>query len=272
MECRDRMKLLVLGDLHVGSADGVVQPGVRIEEGDETHSRALDRNKTQKFIWKHWKKMVEDVGHIDACLVNGDIVDGKNYNGEGLGTWTTDIMLQADTAIGLLDMIKADQWYVTKGTKYHVGQNMNADKYIARAMGGEFGVDLALEFENLRLHASHKTTYSSSTWYRTTPIAKELLVAELNKEEYGKYHIIIRSHAHYYCFAGFGSSMGFITPCWKGRDEYAREMGLTCNPHLGYILLNIENSRFGWKDYTFTLPTDCLTKVCQVKSTVTSEA
>ena len=260
------MRLLVLGDLHTGSTDSPRPPGVKLEDDDEMHAMDLGMNRVQKILMRSYRKMVEDVGHVDACLVNGDSVDGKNDNGRGLGTWTTDIMKQCEVNIELLDMIKTDQWYMTNGSKYHVERNMSADRYIARAFGAEFGSDLAIELDKIHLHACHKTTYSSSTWYRTTPIAKELLVAELNRSEYGKFHILVRSHAHYYCFAGYGSSMGFITPCWKGRDAFAREQGLTMNPHLGYILIETRGKGFSWVHVPVTLPKECLIKYCRVKS------
>lgn len=81
----------------------------------------------------------------------------------------------------------------------------------------------------------------------TTPIAKEMVMNELNQMDFEKFHIIARNHAHYYCAVQFGKSLGLICPCWKGRDEFVKLIGLAFNPSIGYVVLEINGDHYEWR-------------------------
>ena len=69
-----------------------------------------------------------------------------------------------------------------------------------------------------------------------------MMLATLNQEEYGKFLVLLRGHAHYYVMVRFGGSMGVIAPCWKGRDIFAQERTLAMMPHLGYCILQMDDN------------------------------
>lgn len=238
----------MVGDLHVGSNVSVMPDEVTIDDGPK--KRRITSNAIQKYIFSKWKDMVSSVGKVDACIVLGDSIEGSNYKSKGLGLWTSDMEVQINTATALLSMIKTKKYVGVQGSYYHVGDNVSSDMAVINNLGGTFGDELCINTGKHRIHLSHQVGVSSSaTAYRPTPIAREMMLATINKEEYGKYDIILRGHAHYYVEVRFGSSKGVICPCWKGRDEYVARKTLAFLPHLGYILIDGDTI----KPYVFTL-------------------
>jgi predicted phosphodiesterase len=232
-------RVLLVADLHTGS---LFSP------------RSSPDNSIQRATYNKWKEMCKAVGPVDAVILNGDLCDGINYKSRGIGIWTSNIEEQIDEAVNLIQMIDTKKYYGTQGSFYHVGDNLSSDRLVLKLLNGTFGDELAIKIEDVRFHCMHSVGVSSSAWmYRTTPIAREMLMAELNKEEYGKFKAIIRSHAHYFCYAGFGSSFGMISPCWKGRDEFAKRRTLAFMPHLGYVLFTVDGSHVSWEPHLFTL-------------------
>jgi predicted phosphodiesterase len=229
-------KVLVVGDLHVGSTVSIMPNEVSVGEGQRKN--IVRSNALQKFIYSQWERMVQTVGKVDACIVLGDSVEGSNRKSKGSGLWTSDINEQIRVAADLLSMVKTSKYIGVQGSMYHVEDNVSSDKAVIDSLGGTFGDELCVVSGKYRLHISHAVGVSSSaTAYRPTPIAREMMLATINREEYGKYDLILRGHAHYYVEVRFGSSKGVICPCWKGRDEYVARKTLAFLPHLGYLLI-----------------------------------
>jgi hypothetical protein len=220
----------------------------------DEHERKMkiESNNIQKKIFTKWEEMIDDVGRVDAVVNLGDTCDGTNRHSQGTGLWTTDIDLQMEVAKNLLSMIKTNNYLGVQGSYYHVGDNSSSDHSIISSLGGSFGDELALVSEGKRIHISHDVGVSSSGFaYRTTPIAQQMMLATLG-EEYGKFNLLLRGHAHYFVHVAFANSQGVICPCWKGRDEYVARKSLAYNPHLGYVIVHIKD-RVEIEPHIFTL-------------------
>lgn len=242
-------KIILIGDTHVGSDVSIMPEEVFTYKTEKENSQRIEASPVQKKILNKWYEMIDSEGTVDAVVVNGDIVDGYNRKSNGIGCWTTDMDTQMKTARSLIKEIKYRKLYGTQGSLYHTNENISVDKLVIESLGGTFAHDLALKTDNVRMHFSHKVGVSGSTWqYRTTPIAKEMVMNELNQMDFGgKFNVIARNHAHYYCAVQFGKSLGIIGPCWKGRDEYVKLLGLTFNPSIGYVVLEVSGSDFTWR-------------------------
>ena len=244
-------RILIVSDLHLGSNAGLMPREVTDFDG-ERHIA----NKGQRRLFDLWSQLVKKVGAVDIMVINGDACDGPNKKGSGIGCWTTDIRLQAKTAAELCKMFDAKKFLVTQGSGYHVAENPSADAMTADELKAEFGTELALNLkeEKIRLHFSHQIGVSQASWqYRTTPIARELVSALLNEKEYGKFHGVIRSHAHYYCGVEFGSHFGIITPCWQLRTPYMVAKGLALLPKLGAIVLDVDKGDVAKERYLWNV-------------------
>jgi len=240
------MRVLVISDLHVGSRYAVMPQ----------RWQGFTALKHQRFLFRKWREMVKKVGHVDAVVVNGDTVDGKQKGSQGKDLWTSDVDEQIEAAIDLVKMIKFDRIHVTYGTPYHTEENLNADEVFAKRIGASLhGWEIQGKMENGIVHFSHQITVSTSAWqYRTTPLAKELVAALLNDDVFPKYRVIVRSHAHYFCYVGFSKNFAIVTPCWQLRTPYMIRKGLSLVPKLGYVLLVDEKDGISFVADTFDVP------------------
>jgi hypothetical protein len=241
-------KILIIGDMHVGSNVALMPEEVYTLKTEKENSQLVKASKIQLKILEKWREMVDNEGKFDAVIANGDLIDGVNRKSSGIGAWTTDLSVQMKTAQNLLKEINYRKLYGTQGSIYHTNENISVDKLVVEGIGGTFGYDLSIKSDNVRIHASHKIGVSSSTWqFRATGISKELVLGELNGADFEKFNVVVRSHAHYYVAVQFGRSLGLIAPCWKARDEFVRMLGLGFNPSIGYIVLETNGSSYTWR-------------------------
>lgn len=234
-------EVLVLSDLHYGSKYGMsINP----------------KNIVQERIAELWNDMLDDVEsrQIEGVITLGDMTDGNNYKGGGKGLDTADKLEQIMGAKACLDMIPCKKIFSVGGSPYHTGSNLSDDEVLAKMVGAKFGEELVVSVDDARIHCSHKVGVTSAgTMYRSTPIAKEMMLAVINEAEYGKFNAILRGHAHYYIETRTGSQVGIICPCWKGRDEFAQQRSLGMVPHIGYVILKIKGKNVYAEAHTTTL-------------------
>lgn len=114
-----------------------------------------------------------------------------------------------------------------------------------------------MDVEGVGMYFRHAIGVSSSTWqYRSTPVAKEMLLAVMNEVEIGKFKFMGFNHAHYYVGVQFGDTTGIIGPCWKGRDGFAKRRSLSMVPRLGYVVVDVDDGKVDFHSHIFTLGGD----------------
>jgi len=234
-------EFIIISDLHCGSRFAVTNN---------------PKNNVQKAIKKIWQEMLTDLEthRLTAGINLGDSTDGTDYHGQGKSNDTSDKFEQINIAYNLMQQIPTDTWFCVSGSGYHVGSNLCDDQILADKLGAKYGSELVLDIDSSRIHCSHKVGISmSATAYRPTAIAREMMLATINQDEYGKFKAILRGHAHYYCRVQFGGSQGLICPCWKGRDIFAQERSLALMPHLGYVIMKVGNGKVDFEPHIFTL-------------------
>jgi hypothetical protein len=245
--------MLAIGDLHIGSEGAIMPEEVNSDDCSPGRNHRYFPNQIQKDIYKKWEEMVQDVPRPDILLLNGDLVDGKNYKENGMGSWTTDSLLQARVLADLVKMIKPRQILATSGSPYHTDRNPNVDKIAVEMCGGTFKGGYAnININGKRIYAQHKVSVSKSSWqYRTTPLGRALVLAALNEKEMGHYDIVLKSHAHYFCYAGFSNSLGMILPSWKAYDAFLDTNIEFPNPSLGYVRFDFSGGDFSFAHNIF---------------------
>lgn len=219
---------LKLSDLHSGSKYGLWS------ESDTN----TPEGKLREILREHWAEMV-DLIRPDFVLVNGDTCEGWNQKEKARYLVTSDLMEQVDGAVKMLRMIKGNpKFIITEGSGYHVGANASLDELVARELDAHFDSDIDIEIEGngRHIHACHNLGYSNTPAYRTTAIARELMMATINADTLGKFDIILRGHCHYHVFVEYGKTAGQVLPCWKLRDLFAKRKGVSCNPKVGWIV------------------------------------
>lgn len=238
-------KILLLSDMHVGAVTSVMPKEIHYRNNgvDEYYHE----NKLQAGIREIWEKMKKDVKSVDAVFNLGDSCEGTNYHGKGYGNWTNNKKLQADAAYELLRKIKTKNYYMVWGTDYHVDNNLTSEEYVCEKLKQDgyntrVGVDLTVGVGGEVFHLLHKVGYSADKGNRCGAIAKELarILGEPKTNNQARH--VIRGHVHYTRQVGDPSSTGFIVPCWKNRDEYAKKIGgATSEVFVGYGLAKVKN-------------------------------
>ena len=242
-------KILVISDLHVGSRYAVMP---------ETFN-GYEASNLQKKILERWVDMVKKETDIDALFILGDVVDGFQRANRGRELWTADIDEQIDAAVELVKMIDYDKALVVYGSPYHTDDGLIFDEVFAKRIGAvEHDWELIVKPNNVEeyVHIAHNVSVSNAPMmYRTTPIAKELMLALLHEKELGRYKTVIRGHAHYFVYVAFSNQFGWVNPCWQARTPYMIRSGLSLVPKLGYVVFNTpENGRWSIEPKTFSIP------------------
>jgi hypothetical protein len=240
--------MVAIGDTHVGNEGAIMPEEVNSEDICEGRNRRYFPNKIQKILLGKWYEMCDTYPKPDVLIINGDLVDGKNYKDTGLGTWTTDSLLQAKALSDLVKILKPRKIIATSGSAYHSDRNPNIDRIATELCGGTFkGGYASLKIGNQRIYAQHKVTVSKSSWqYRTTPIARALVLAALQESDFGHYNIVLKSHAHYFTYAGFTNALAMILPCWKAYDQFGDTNIEFNSPAIGYVAFSFNGDDFSF--------------------------
>lgn len=252
-----KKRVVLIGDTHLGGNGTIMPEEIWFKPTGENVERPYQCSPLQKILLNQpdagWYALCDEYKRPDLLVLNGDLADGSNKKQHGLGMWTTDIHVQCEAMAALIDMLKPRNVIGTTGSGYHVGGNPNYDKMVCDKVGGEFkGGFASIKIGDNRFYFQHKTGTSSSTWqYRTTPIAKALVLAALSEPEYGHYDLVCKSHAHYFCYAGFSSSLSMILPCWKIDDPFLGANVEFHNPALGFVTMEVTDHEYSWQPHIF---------------------
>lgn len=249
-------RVVAIGDLHVGSLVALAGPEAD-RPGDSF--RGIRRR-----LFAAWREAIKHAGRPDVLVVNGDLVEGQNRKGGGIGVWSCDLLEQADHCCELLRMWRAKRIVVVRGSPYHVEaghSGVQVEEYIGRRLnavendGQASAWEWYLDVEGVCFHVSHRIAVSRVFHYQSTPTARQLLQARLNDRlrhlvnSCGrKIQIVLRGHAHYYNTVGYSGCDGFVLPCWKAYDDYLLKTGpLDISPDIGYVEFECDKGSYRYR-------------------------
>jgi len=196
-------RILIVSDLHCGHRAGLTPPG--------PHQIYED----QAVFWNKYKKTLNKMKPFDICICNGDAIDGLGDRSGGTEQVTTDRLVQVEMAAECLTASKAKQYFLTHGTRYHVGSSgEDLETILANRINGRVESQLFLDVYGVKFHIKHKIAASSIPHGRFTPLARQkmwnLFWSEF--DETPKVNIFIRSHVHYFEFCGGFNWYAMTTP------------------------------------------------------------
>jgi hypothetical protein len=224
----DEKTLVVVSDLHVGSISAVAPKGFTRHSGG-----VLGLNRVQSALAENWADMVSRWKNPDILVVCGDAIEGRARKDSGVPTWTTDFIDQLNGAQALLNQFGAKKTYIIVGTGYHVdAEGVAIEELLAQHIKSEkIPVDgtaladqeLFIQVNSTIFHFAHHISVASG-WWRTTPIARELvfaLLSEHHKLPKGKkVDVFLRGHCHFFCGVEFSRQHGYICPAWQIQTRY----------------------------------------------------
>lgn len=263
---KKEISLVALGDIHAGSRAAVCIPDQQLAGGGSFRYSAA-----QRALYEAWCGLAKEWSEPDLLVCNGDAIEGQARKESGVPCWSTDLDDQIECAASLLKLYKARKYYMVDGTGYHVdaggkslehhiGERIRAEKIgIAGARSDD---ELFLKIDGVTFHFAHHISIGTG-WYKTTPLARELVFALLNESDKHRVDIVCRSHVHYFCGVEFTRQRGYILPCWQTQTRYMRKkssFGMV--PVLGALRFRIYPETGEVKlDKRFFKPVECKPKL-----------
>lgn len=274
--------LLLVSDLHSGNENAVCSKDVW------ENFKKKSRRKIASQLEDGWYNKIDTLSnkHPDLCLANGDIIDGNNSKDMGMEVWTTKEQEQIDEAVHLIKQLKYQNILVTTGSGYHSKRNAyefeepvaaalarfesdgRISDYIRNYINGQGSFSRiegtthvrnkfyrysdykwAFRVFGVQVSLTHHVGHSAVEFYRSTPLARELVTQELDsykgltRDDDRCALLSLRSHCHYYCHLEFSNSEGVISPAWKMPDQYLIRKGLGGTlPAIGFVEIIIEQN------------------------------
>lgn len=241
-----QITVVALGDIHAGSRAAICVPDMPLSEGGSFRYSAA-----QRALYDAWTLLAKEWQNPDVLIVNGDAIEGQARKESGVSCWSTDLDDQLNCAAILIRQFNAKKTYIIEGTGYHVdaggkslehhlGVQLNAEK-IGPA-GQRAAQEVFLQVGAHTFHAAHHISVGTG-WYKTTPLARELVFALLNESDFHKTDIILRSHVHYFCGVEFHRQRGYTLPCWQLRTRYMmKKSAFGMTPSIGAVRFRIHDS------------------------------
>ena len=254
----NKKRLVFFSDTHFGSISGLLPPAFETSEGI-----IQPQNAGQQYLWDCWQNFGSRVKAFqpDAIIVDGDVVEGTQPKDGGAGLSLRQMVDQKEAALRGLNILKGGvsddcKWYFVMGTKYHVGDNGEAEEEIARRVGGEryssvgSGIlvreVLWLYIRGVIIEVAHAIG-GATGFYRATNLDREMQWSALSgKDEtkgVPKADMIVRAHRHYFMTLGHASKQGVILPCWQLQTKYARRDSVhRFHPDIGGVFIIVDPS------------------------------
>ena len=208
-------RVLLFADSHCGSEVGLTPPSYQYQIIDNPPSEEVRiRNKWAKQQYECWQwyiNILNVLGHIDVCLINGDCIDGSGKRSGGTELITTDRKEQVAMAIECINQIQADRYTMTFGTPYHCGDNEDFEIDIAKYLGCKIGGHEWEDVNGVVFDLKHK---QSNCINPSTGLFNEI---RDNREwvavgEQPKADVLVRSHTHRFCLVRTEDTIGISTP------------------------------------------------------------
>ena len=208
-------RVLLFADSHCGSEVGLTPPSYQYQIIDNPPSEEVRiRNKwakQQHECWEWYIKTLNILGHIDACFINGDCIDGDGKRSGGTELITSDRKEQVAMAIECIDQIQADHYTMTFGTPYHAGSSEDFELGIAKHLGCKIGGHEWESINGVVFDLKHK---QSNCVNPSTGLFNEI---RDNREwaavgEQPKADVLVRSHTHRFCLIRTEDTIGISTP------------------------------------------------------------
>jgi len=177
-------------------------------------------------------------------------------------TWTTNYLEQIRCSVRLVQEFDAKKIYCTRGSNYHVQVGgVSLEEVFATDVGAEevSGVhvvpELFLDVDGTTFNFAHHIPASMSGWvYRSTPLAKEMMLAQLNRSDKWDFDVLVRSHVHYFWAVQSASKMAVLTPCWQLQTWYQyRKTASGSIPEIGAVRFLVDDGDYRLEKLLFKL-------------------
>lgn len=238
---------VLVGDLHCGHIAGLTPPGQwKPEWAIEKPKLAMLHSET----WNLWRKCTEAFKGCDVVVSNGDNIEGKGQRAGGNEVYEHDRIEQGKIAATCLSMFNAKQYHLTRGTPFHVGddeefENLMVNEFTLRNLECKIHNHLQMSLNGKVFDIKHHVGSSQIPYSEAMAVSRErvhnILWAERGACQKANY--IIRSHVHYYAYAGNKFYRAMSLPALQA--PYQTKYGRRCSRTIDWGMLPFEISTGG---------------------------
>ena len=239
------IRIAVVNDLHVGSKYAIVPDNWKMIDGEST----APQNAGARYLWQKYQEYIEEFKKPDILVVNGDAVDAQQHLSHKREVWATDPLDQIALAEHLINMWEAKEIYVVYGTGFHVElEGLMLERILAKRISARgVGWKLRQTFNTAICSFAHHVPVSKVSWqYRTTPLAQQLVLDKLENEDQPA-NLLVRSHAHYFAYAGFSNQLAVITPGFQGQTPYGAKVSPEIKPKIGIVCVDVPSLTMNYR-------------------------
>lgn len=253
-------RILCCSDIHPGSMYGMLPQDFKNSMGSQ-----VKQNVGQKYLWECWKHDFipwATKEKLDAIVVVGDVVEGKQFKSHGSELCLPLIIDQEEASQAILaPLINAAveknskcKTYFVKGTFYHDDEAGRSVDNVAKALKGTIYEGLGsgvyarevldLSVDGIVCDFSHGVSVSGGL-YRAVAIDRETLWSVIagKTNQAANASIIVRGHAHYFVHVEHTSKHAIILPAWQLQTSYMRKNSrYRMIPDLGAVILEIDST------------------------------
>lgn len=233
-------KIVVVGDMHVGSIYGIAP----ISSIPENRGNAF-----LEWIYQAWQDFCEKHKDPDYLITIGDLGDGSQTKSLGVDTLCTDTDEQTAMAEELLSMLVPNN--VTKifginGSGYHGGDGQETciDRRIVEALKGEYkGNIFECDIKNERIQVAHGGT--AALVNPSTYIQREISLSksDAQKRKTKGPTIILRGHQHrFYTIQDDSGIYGVLNGCWQYITPFMSKRSANVTPSFGSIIIELNDA------------------------------
>lgn len=242
-------RVIVISDMHCGHRAGLTPPDYQMNPNRTKYG------KIQKEMWDKYQQAVEKYQPVDLVIHNGDAIDGKGQKSGGTELITADRDEQVSIAADCLRLWKAPKIVLTYGTGYHTGTDEDWEGVLAATLGAEIHSHAFIDVDGVVFDCKHKISSSIVPYGRHTAPSRDWLWNVLWAERglQPKANVFIRSHVHYFTFAGDAGRICVTTPALQGPSTKFGARMCSGTVDFGLMVFDCNGGEFSWKYENFDL-------------------
>jgi len=250
-------RVVVMSDLHCGHQSGLTPPDFQFRETEK--NRRGKYAVMQREMWDWYASSISRLGPIDTLVVNGDALDGKGEKSGSTELVTADPEEQVEMARLCIEQAQAQKVVMSYGTPYHVGRETDYEAMLAKQLNAEIHSHPFVDAEGVIFDCKHKVSSSIIPYGRHTAPARERMWNILWNERglQPKGRVFIRSHVHYFTFAGDQLGLVITTPALQGPGTKFGARMCSGTVDVGFLVFECEDGCYKWEaklsDMQYTL-------------------
>ena len=230
----------VIADTHIGSFTALAPPEFETDDG-----LAVKATKAQTWLYECWGEYWTYVYSLTkknkARLVVihlGDIIDGDHH---ATVQAMPNVVDQENMAYDLLESIaiKADRFYVMRGTEAHAGDAAGNEVRIASRLGAEVMYEGLLNIDGTLLDVAHHGRAGKRPW--TSGAAAMATEAQITALQMGQPvpRYVLRGHNHTIDDSGakLANTRAIALPAWQLRTAYGYKVAPGTRSDIGGLIM-----------------------------------